>query len=102
MDAVVPCASASHQTPNSQKSQQTREDEPMKFSLTPAELRVLRIVVTGYTNREAARELGVSESTIRCQLSNVFTKTGMGNRVELTRFAMVHLPEVHMEMESEL
>jgi ATP/maltotriose-dependent transcriptional regulator MalT len=54
-------------------------------SLTPSELRVVRFVAQGLTNREVAQRLSVSRHTVDSHLRHTFTKLGVGNRVELTR-----------------
>ena len=41
---------------------------------TPREHRLVRAIVRGRTNREIADELGVSEQTVKNQLSVVFQK----------------------------
>jgi DNA-binding CsgD family transcriptional regulator/tetratricopeptide (TPR) repeat protein len=53
-------------------------------SLTPSELRVVDLAVTGLTNREIAERLFVSRRTVATHLEHVFQKLGHGNRVELT------------------
>jgi DNA-binding CsgD family transcriptional regulator len=52
-------------------------------ALSPSQLAVARLVARGYTNKEAAAELGRSERTVRNQLHDVFRKLGLRNRVEL-------------------
>jgi DNA-binding CsgD family transcriptional regulator len=54
-------------------------------SLTQAELRVVRLVVEGATNREVARRLLLSPHTVDSHLRHVFAKLGISSRVELTR-----------------
>jgi DNA-binding CsgD family transcriptional regulator len=53
-------------------------------SLTPSELQVVDLAVTGLTNREIAERLFVSRRTVATHLEHVFQKLGHGNRVELT------------------
>ena len=48
--------------------------------LTTSERRVLELVSTGATNREAAEELYVSVSTVRKHLENAYRKLGVRNR----------------------
>ncbi len=55
--------------------------------LTPREIDVLRLVARGQTNAEAARELSVSEHTVRNHLANVYAKLEVGNRAEATAWA---------------
>ena len=52
--------------------------------LTPAELRVARVIARGATNREAAAELFVSPKTVDFHLRQAYRKLGVRNRTELT------------------
>ena len=54
-------------------------------SLTTAELRVVRAIVDGRTNREAASALFLSPHTVDTHLRRVFSKLDINSRVELTR-----------------
>lgn len=54
-------------------------------SLTPAEVRVARLVAQGLTNRLVARELTISPHTVDTHLRHVFGKLSVRSRVELTR-----------------
>lgn len=55
--------------------------------LTRRELEVVRLVGTGIGNKEIARRLGVSVTTVRSHLSNVYGKLGPASRVELALYA---------------
>jgi DNA-binding NarL/FixJ family response regulator len=46
--------------------------------------------VAGYTNREIARHLSISEDTVKNHLSSVFDKLGVSSRLELALFAVNH------------
>jgi DNA-binding CsgD family transcriptional regulator len=52
-------------------------------ALTPQELAVTRLVVSGLTNREAAAELMLSTKTVEFHLSHAYTKLGVRSRSEL-------------------
>lgn len=54
-------------------------------SLTESELRVVKLVVEGMTNREVAGRLYLSPHTVDSHLRHVFTKLNVNSRVELTR-----------------
>lgn len=58
-------------------------------SLTPAELRVTRLVVQGLTNGAVARRLAISPHTVDTHLRRVFGKLSVRSRVELTREVLV-------------
>jgi DNA-binding NarL/FixJ family response regulator len=59
--------------------------------LTPREEAVVRLVMQGMANREIARELGLSDHTIKNYLFRVFDKLGVSNRVELALYAVARL-----------
>ena len=50
--------------------------------LTARELQVLARVAAGETNRQIATALSISQHTVARHLSNIFDKTGTGNRTE--------------------
>ncbi|MGW0199471.1 response regulator transcription factor, partial [Nonomuraea sp. NPDC003201] len=52
--------------------------------LTPQEQAVARLVATGMTNRQVARELVLSVKTIEYHLGNAYAKLGVSSRVALT------------------
>jgi DNA-binding NarL/FixJ family response regulator len=58
--------------------------------LTDRELEILRYVATGYTNGRIARELWVTEQTVKFHLSNTYRKLGVSNRTEASRYAHLH------------
>jgi DNA-binding CsgD family transcriptional regulator/PAS domain-containing protein len=57
------------------------------FDLTPAEARVFSQIIEGRTIAEAARELGVEQSTVKTHLLRVYEKTGVRRRSELQQMA---------------
>ncbi|MBC6468399.1 AAA family ATPase [Actinomadura alba] len=59
-------------------------------SLTSAELRVVRAIVDGRTNREAASILFLSPHTVDSHLRRVFSKLDINSRVELTKHFIAH------------
>lgn len=59
-------------------------------SLTGAELRVVRAIVDGRTNREAAHALFLSPHTVDSHLRRVFSKLDINSRVELTKYFFAH------------
>jgi two-component system response regulator NreC len=56
--------------------------------LTRREIDVLRLIAQGYTNRQAADELGISVRTIETHRANIMGKLDMSGRVELVHYAM--------------
>jgi DNA-binding NarL/FixJ family response regulator len=58
--------------------------------LTPREIEIIAVVVGGGSNREVARQIGVSEQTVKNHLSHIFDKVGVSSRLELALFALHH------------
>jgi len=56
--------------------------------LTPREEQVVALVADGLSNRDIARELGLSEHTVKKYLFRIFDKVGVSNRVELVLYAV--------------
>jgi DNA-binding NarL/FixJ family response regulator len=56
--------------------------------LTPAEIRVLRLIAEGNANKEIAEQLSVSEETVKGQVRNILSKLGAKDR---THAAMIGL-----------
>ena len=55
--------------------------------LSNREQDVVRWLAEGRTNREIARELKLSENTVKNYLFRIFNKLGMSSRVEVVRYA---------------
>jgi DNA-binding NarL/FixJ family response regulator len=55
--------------------------------LTKKEQGVVRLVAEGLKNRDIARQLNLSENTVRNYVFRIFDKLGMSNRVELALYA---------------
>jgi DNA-binding NarL/FixJ family response regulator len=60
------------------------------FGLTSREKQVLTLIGAGYTNKDLARELSISENTAKHHVTNIFDKLGVSNRLELLLFATEH------------
>lgn len=55
------------------------------YGLTPAESRVVGVLLTGCTIGGAARTLGIKEATVKTHLQHVFDKTGTRRQVDLAQ-----------------
>jgi DNA-binding NarL/FixJ family response regulator len=64
--------------------------QPVETPLTDRELEILRLVAHGFTNGKIARELWVTEQTVKFHLSNTYRKLGVANRTEASRYAHMH------------
>ena len=58
--------------------------------ITEAELRVLKAVSRGLSNKRIARELGVTQQTVKFHLTNIYRKLDVSNRTEAARVAYQH------------
>jgi DNA-binding NarL/FixJ family response regulator len=58
--------------------------------LTKRELEILQMIARGASNASIARELWVTEQTIKFHLSNVYRKLGVANRTEASHYAHVN------------
>jgi two-component system, NarL family, nitrate/nitrite response regulator NarL len=69
---------------------QTAPPPRKTFGLTTRELEVVALITEGCTNKDIARQFGISEETVKRHLTNIFNKLGVGNRLELALFALIH------------
>jgi DNA-binding NarL/FixJ family response regulator len=53
-------------------------------------MEVVSCIVEGCSNRDIAKQFGLSEETVKRHLSNIFDKTGVSTRLELAMFAIAH------------
>ena len=63
--------------------------------LTPAEVRVLRLIAEGNANKEIAAQLAISEDTVKGQVRNILSKLGAKDR---THAAMIGLKRGILEI----
>jgi len=66
------------------------EDSKEQIHLTSRERDVVGGIASGFSNREIAEKLSISEQTVKHHLRNIFDKTGVSNRLELALFAINH------------
>jgi DNA-binding NarL/FixJ family response regulator len=59
-------------------------------NLTPREVAVLGLIAAGRSNSEIARELFVSDATVKTHVNHLLAKTGMRDRAQLVRYAFRH------------
>ena len=58
--------------------------------LTERELEIVRLVASGYKNKEVGNTLTISERTVKTHLTNIFQKLGVRDRVGLVMYALKH------------
>ncbi len=59
-----------------------------KINLTPRQRQILDIIATrGVSNKNIARMLHISESTVKLHMSSILKKFGLRNRTQLALFA---------------
>ena len=61
--------------------------------LSAREKQVLKLVAKGLANKQIARTLGISESTVKAHISNVFRSIGVADRTSAAIWARDHLPD---------
>ena len=71
--------------------------ERRRPALAPRERQLIRFVRQGLRNREIAKELGVTEGTIKVYLHGVFDKLGVSSRTELAIRADEFLAESYLK-----
>jgi DNA-binding NarL/FixJ family response regulator len=64
--------------------------ETRDFGLTSREMQVIKLISSGYTNKDLAKQLGITENTAKHHVTNIFDKLGVSNRMELVLFALEH------------
>jgi DNA-binding NarL/FixJ family response regulator len=66
------------QAPRKERPQQ----ESLRGTLTPREIKVLTLTARGYTNQKIAHALGISVSTVKKHLRGVISKLGVSDRTQ--------------------
>ncbi|MGH9558633.1 MAG: response regulator [Bryobacteraceae bacterium] len=62
--------------------------QPEIEALSARERSVLKAVFEGFTNKEIASQLGISESSVKAAMQQLFDKTGVRTRSQLVRIAL--------------
>jgi DNA-binding NarL/FixJ family response regulator len=69
-------------------------------SLTDREFEILSLVASGATNGVIARQLWITQQTVKFHLSNIYRKLGVANRTEACNYAHVNgIASVHGAVE---
>ncbi len=67
---------------NKDKPLSSKTDEP-KDKLTKMESRVMELIASGFSNKEIANKLSISDKTVKAHLTNIFMKLNIENRYQL-------------------
>jgi DNA-binding NarL/FixJ family response regulator len=62
----------------------------LRDPLTAREREVLALIADGKSNREIARQLSVSEKTVKAHVSSVLAKLGVQDRTQAAVYAVRH------------
>ncbi len=94
-DALVQAIRAVHGgqvllAPEAASAMLSAEAPPEPGGLTDRERQVLRLIASGRSNREIARELHVTEKTVKTHVSNVLLKLGVQDRTQAALYAVRH------------
>ena len=63
--------------------------------LTPREKEIFHLLVKNYSTKDIAKELNISEKTVRNHISNVIQKLGVESRIQAV-FELVKLKELQL------
>ncbi|WHZ27728.1 MAG: hypothetical protein OJF51_002525 [Nitrospira sp.] len=91
--AVIQALSAS--TTNCDGADSGTQRAVLPDALTEREREIIRLIRQGFSNKEIASQLSISDSTVRHHLTNIFGKVGVRNRQKLLihahRFPSTHV-----------
>jgi len=62
----------------------------VEAGLTGRELEIMKAVAQGLANKAIAKELWITEQTVKFHLTNIYRKLSISNRTEAARWAMNH------------
>ena len=64
------------------------KDDPPAPRLSPRQQEVLESITRGLTDEDIARQLGISQTSVRTHIEGLFAKVGAGNRSEAIAIAL--------------
>ena len=87
----------------SKGDQQPRETtESNQFDLTEREQQTLALITRGMSNKLIARELGISDGTVKVYVKNLLRKLNVNSRLELAAWAHANQPYTPSETGGDL
>jgi len=66
------------------------KDKADENALTPREIEVLELIAEGMINKEIAKQLYISEKTVKNHVSNIFKKLNVSDRTQAAIYAFKH------------
>lgn len=73
--------------------------------LTTRELEVIQYIVRGYSNKQIANTLVITEHTVKNHIKSIFNKTGTSSRTQIllgsVRSGIVKLPQVEIDVSTD-
>jgi len=66
------------------------KDKQQDNKLTPREIEVLSLIAEGMINKEIAKQLYISEKTVKNHVSNIFKKLNVSDRTQAAIYAFKH------------
>ncbi|MGI6778188.1 MAG: response regulator [Acetivibrionales bacterium] len=66
------------------------KDRQLENNLTSREIEVLELIAEGMINKEIARQLYISEKTVKNHVSNIFKKLNVSDRTQAAIYAFKH------------
>ncbi|MGO6845000.1 helix-turn-helix transcriptional regulator [Rhizobium ruizarguesonis] len=83
----LPASAALFLVPAGSQSLLPSEPVTQLYGLSPAETRIFELIVRGETPKAIAKQLGLSASTIKTHVRNIFAKTGTRRQADFARMA---------------
>lgn len=71
------------------KNRETKSTKQVETSLTKREIQVFKLIIKGLTNKQVGDELGISLSTVKTHIINIYSKLNIKNRVAAVEKAKV-------------
>ncbi len=68
----------------------TARQQPLPAGLSEREVEVLRLIATGASYKDVARELTISPRTAAHHVQHIYNKIGVSTRAAAAMFAMEH------------
>ena len=68
----------------------SEESAAKELGITDSELRVLKALAEGLSNKQIGAQLFVTEQTVKFHLTNIYRKLQVSNRTEAARYAYQH------------